>query len=77
MDSQIRKKLLRLKDPEEQQRCKDMRYFYNNYCKQGWEPEMTEREFAIVLQLYSTMSGRLRKLFCSMARISNKLDIKD
>ncbi len=70
MDSQMKKKLLKLKDKEEADRCKDIRYFYNNYCKQDWEPEINEHDFKILTQLYTTMSGRLRRMSCAMMRLA-------
>lgn len=66
----MKKKLIKLKDPEEAARCKDLRYFYNNYCRQPHESELSEREFKIVLEIYSSMSGRLRRMSCAMMRLA-------
>ncbi len=68
----MKKKLLKLKDKEEMDRCKDIRYFYNNYCKQPWESEVSERDFKILTQLYSTMSSRLRRMSCAMMRLAKE-----
>ena len=70
MDSQIKKKLLKLRDKDECERCKDLRYFYNNYCKQDWEAEVSEHDFNILTKLYTTMSGRLRRISCAMMKLA-------